>query len=163
MSLIDSTCAFVKVGVYSVLSLLPVLVKRSKEKPNEFISRKIKQQLDFLHDKFSVEIKYKTFVDHYKKIFPHIQSIGKSKVADKNEILNVFSLENWEKLCPGDRKFHTIVECKGCLHNIQWKAIVSLFVQGIPKASRQLGSKAEKCGFKLQAPRASKVGCQKGD
>ena len=80
--------------VYSVLtdeSLLPVLVKRSEEKPNEFISRKIKQQLDFLHDKFSVEINYKTFVDHYKKIVPHIQTIGKTKVVDKNEILNIFS------------------------------------------------------------------------
>ena len=116
MALIDATtCAFVK--VYSVLtdeSLLPVLVKRSEEKPNEFISRKIKQQLDFLHDKFSIEINYKTFVDHYKKIVPHIQTIGKTKVADKNEILNVFSLENWEKLCSGERKCHIIVECKGC-------------------------------------------------
>ena len=98
MSLIDATtCAFVKVSVYSVLtdeSLLPVLVKRPEKKPNEFISRKIKQQLYFLHDKFSVEIKYKTFVDHYKRILPRIQNINKSKVADKNEILNVFSLEN---------------------------------------------------------------------
>ena len=76
MSLIDATtCLFVKVGVYSVLtdeSLLPVLVKRPEEKPIEFILRKIKQQLDILHDKFSVEIKYKTFVDHYKKIVAHI-------------------------------------------------------------------------------------------
>ena len=76
--------------------------------------RKIKQQLDFLHDKFSIEINYKTFVDHYKKIVPHIQTIGKTKVADKNEILNSFSLENWEKLCCDERKCHTIVECKGC-------------------------------------------------
>ena len=100
MSLIDATtCAFVKVGVYSVLtddSLLPVLIKRPEEKPNELISSEIKQQLDFLH-RFSVEIKYKTFVDHYKKIVPHIQSIGKSKIADKNEILNVFSLVSWRK------------------------------------------------------------------
>ena len=110
-----------------------------------------------MHDKFSVEIKYKTFVDHYKKIVPHIQSIGKSKVADKNEILNVFSLENWEKLCPGDRKCHTIVECKGCLHNIQWEAIMSLFVQGIPKAFCQLVSKAERFGLKLQAPRINQA------
>ena len=75
MSLINATtCAFVKVGVSTVLtdeSLLPVVVKRPGEKPNEFISRKIKQQLDFLHDKFQVEIYYKTFVDHYQKIVPH--------------------------------------------------------------------------------------------
>ena len=157
MSLIDATaCAFVKVGVYSVLtdeSLLPVLVKRSEEKPNEFISRKIKQQLDCLH-KFSVEINYKTFVDLYKKIVPHIQTIGKTKVADKNEILNVFSLE---KLCSGERKFHTIVECKGGLHNIQGKSIMSLFVHGIPTASSQLVSKAEKFGLKLQPPRVKQA------
>ena len=146
MTLIDATiCAFVKDGVYSVLtdeSLFPVLGNRSEEKPNEFISRKIKQQLDFLH-KFSTEINYKTFVGHYKKIVPHIQTIGKTKVAEKIEILNVFSLENWEKLCSGERKCHTTVECKGCLHNIQWKSIMSLFVQGTPKASHQLVSKAE--------------------
>ena len=33
---------------------------------------------------------------------------------------------------------------------------MSLFVHGIPKASRQLVNKAEKFGLKLQAPRASK-------
>ena len=72
-------------------------MKRPGDKPNEFISRTIKQQLEFLHDKFQVEKNYKTFVDHYKKIVPHIQNIGKSKVADKNEILNIFSLQNWGK------------------------------------------------------------------
>ena len=64
MSIIDATtCGFLKVAVYSALteeSLLPALVKGPGEKRNEFVSRIIKQQLEFIQTKFSVEIKYQT-------------------------------------------------------------------------------------------------------
>ena len=100
MSIIDATtCGFLKVAVYSALteeSLLPALVTGPGEKRNEFVSRIIKQQLGFIQTKFSVEIKYQTFVDNYKKIVSHIQSIGKNNVSNKNEILNTFSLKTGE-------------------------------------------------------------------
>ena len=153
MSIIDATvCGFLKIGVYSALtdeSLLPTLVKETAEKRNEYVSRIIKQQIDFIQSQFSVEIKYKTFVDCYKKIVPHIQSIGKRNVTIKNEILNTFSLENWGKLSADERQLHRLIECeyKGFLQDTKWKATMSLFVQGIPKAARQLISKAEQFGL----------------
>ena len=39
------------------------------EKRNEFVSRIIKQQLEFIQTKFSVEIKYQTFVEEDR--FPY--------------------------------------------------------------------------------------------
>ena len=121
------------------------------------MSRIIKQQLEFIQSKFPIEIKHQTFVDNYKKdrfpythTFVYIQSIGKNNVSNKNEILNTFSLQNWGKLSAGGRQFHKIVECKGCLQDTKWKATMSLFVQEIPKAARQLISKAEQFGLKVQ-------------
>ena len=137
--------------------MLPALVKGPGEKRNGFVSRIIKQQLGFIHTKFSVEIKYQTFADNYKKIVSHIQSIGKNNVSNKNEILNTFSLQNWGKLLAGGWQFHKIVECKGCLQDSKWKATMSLFVQGIPKAARQLISKAEQFGLKTQADKVKEA------
>ena len=87
MSIIDATTrGFLKVAVYSALtdeSLLPALVKGPGEKRNEFFSRIIKQQLEFIPTKFSVEIKYQLIITRRSfpiyKVLVKIMSVTKMK------------------------------------------------------------------------------------
>ena len=132
MSILDPLCCgFVKVGVYELVkSDIPVKEKFEK----------------FLEGFPKIKVNFSTFRKRYNQIKENIESLGKTNVDGKFDVLFTFSSFHWSNL-PDKEKLHhgTVTDCMGCLHNEKYRVQLANFP--IRKKNFVFLKKAEQVGL----------------
>ena len=147
MSIIDLlSCGFAKVCCYNIFTKIKNRSHESIGNPKHNQSQVLKERYQVFLEQFPGEIhgavKYTSFSNTFKKIVPHLQSVGKKHPDKKNLLFDIFSSEKWSNL--GERKKqHKIIDCSACLKNPSWKNALDM----LPCKSRILKSKAIRKGL----------------
>ena len=147
MSIIDPlACGFAKVAVFSILCSKTELQRNFGESEKELKSRELKhkfQQYKKLFNFVKFDIEYRQFIQNFKKIIDNIKSLEKRHKDTKIEILQTFSQSVWHSLSDSEKLKHSLVECKGCLENKEYRQILAKF----PIRDSKLRAKASKQGL----------------
>ena len=147
MSIIDPlSCGFAKVCCYNIFTKIKNRSRESIGNPKHNQSQVLKERYQLFLEQFPGEIygavKYTSFSNTFKKIVPHLQSLGKKHPDKKNLLFDIFSSEKWSDL--GERKKqHKIFDCSACLKNPSWKNALAM----LPCKSRIHKNKAIKKGL----------------
>lgn len=148
MSIVDSlTCGYAKVSAFSIFSTKAHLRRDNGENINAFKSRDLQFKYEIFRNQFKVNEKFnierKTFDKNFRKIRENIFSLGKKNAKSKLQVLNYFSLENWNKLPAEVKQCHSLIDCIACTGNQSNKEILSM----IPSRSRCTNLKASQVGL----------------
>ena len=147
MSIIDSlACGFAKVEVFSILCNKTELQKKIGESEKELKSRELKLKFEQYKGTFNFvkfDIEYRQFVQNFKKIISNIKSPEKLHKDTRTDILQTFSQSKWGSLSDIDKFKHSLVECRGCLDNKEYRQILAKF----PMRDSKWRAKASKQGF----------------
>ena len=113
MSLKDSlSYGFAKAAVFNILSTKLDLPKDEEEKSNEYKGKVLKvkynQYITYFNETDTFNVKYRQFVQSFKKITPNIKSLEKGTDIKKQEILTTFSKNQWDSL---RKKRHSLTDC----------------------------------------------------
>ena len=147
MSIIDpQSCGFAEVCCYNIFTKIKNSSRENMGNPKHNQSQVLKERYQLYLEQFSGEIhgavKYTSFSNIFKKIVPHLQSLGKKHPDKKNLLFDIFSAEKWSDL--GERKKqHKIFDCSACLNNPSWKNALAM----LPCKSRIHENKAIKKGL----------------
>ena len=131
MSIIDPlACGFAKVAVFSIPCNKTELQKKIGESEKQLKSRELKLKFEQYKGTFNFvkfDIDYIQFVQNFKKIINNIKSLEKRHKDTKTEILQTSSQSKWGSLTDSDKFKHSLVECRGCLDNKEYRQILAKF------------------------------------
>ena len=104
--------------------------RRRLESEKELKSRELRLKFEQYKRTFNFvkfDIEYRQFVQSFKKIINNIKSLEKRHKDTKTEILQTFSQSKWGSLSDSDKFKHSLVECRGCLDNKEYRQILAKF------------------------------------
>ena len=73
---------------------------------------------------------YKTFLNNFPKIIDNVVSIGKRNPSARDQVKKVFNKEAWISLSNDKKAKHSLIDCKGCLHDPDLKDALADFPIG---------------------------------
>lgn len=123
------TCGFFKVKVNELMSKCSTILGKnvSDNRAKSCVyTEHCKEIKEFFKDgRFTFdETSYRKIGPVMSQIF---KSLGHNSPEKRQRILQTFNQESWEKLSNEEKKRHSVVDCKGCLGNRNFKHGLSLF------------------------------------
>ena len=148
MSILDPvTCGFVKIFSYNLFTEKHKLRRENSEDATHFKGRILQMQFQKFNKYFlNSTVSYKSFTDNFRVIVANVQALGKRYSLLKKELMDRFSLENWEILSSKKKDKHTVFNCKGCLEDLSYKTALGQFP--IKQKSLKHKAKSDKYIFK---------------
>ena len=124
MSIVDPlTCVFL---VYNILTKRIDFGRNDGESKKNLKSRVLQHKFEeFSKSNFSKNVEYKSFKTKFHLIVEHLQKLGKRNGEAKKELLETFSLENWEALGEKHQQQHNLFDCEGCFKSTKLKGALS--------------------------------------
>ena len=81
----------------------------------------------FIFLKTHPRLNYKIFTDNFILVVKNIQLLIKQHKDHQVQILDTFSMKNWEKPSLSKKNAHSLFNCNGCLQDTKLKGTLGLF------------------------------------
>jgi len=145
MSLIDPlSCGFAKVAVYEFLVSDSHKLRNTSVLNISTVYHEHFEQFKTLFSKFE-HVDYEVYKRYFTKIKDVITVLSKNSSKKKIDVLNTFSIHNWNHLSEKSKEAHSLMMCKGCLNNENYRIPLSYFP--ISKNFKSGKRKAEEFGL----------------
>ena len=113
------SCGFAKIAVYNIFRSTQ-FKRLQHETVKVFKSRVFKCRFDeynkYFHNQNAFQVPYKKFVDKFPSIVDNMRDLAKRNNFARDELLDIFSSEKWEKLGE-QRNKHMLFDCQSCIRS----------------------------------------------
>ena len=129
------SCGFAKVAAFEIS------VKAQKKSGD--LREDYRNFVNFFEGFDSFNIDYESFIKKRKKINEDIFTLGKKSKVNKENLLKVFSSNEWKQLKKTSKLKHSISKCNGCLANDTYRGMLSK----LPCKNNVFRKEAEEAGL----------------